>query len=338
MVLERIKKILTRKRALTLLNQFSRGKVLVVGDLMVDHFIWGSVSRISPEAPVPVVDVTKESLLLGGSGNVLNNIISLGGQASLTGVIGKDDMGNWLRRKLKESDVDTRGLIVEMKRPTTVKTRIVAHHQQMVRFDRESKKKIDPASTQKILHHVEDIKNEIRAIIVSDYNKGVISERLLNGIQEITAGCSIPICVDPKQNDFSIYRGVDVLTPNHHEAARALGLDQINGSEAPPEEIIYAGAMDCLRRLNIKALLITRGEEGMSLYEKDGNVVHIPAVAKEVFDVTGAGDTVIGVFALSLAAGAAFREAAALANHAAGIVVGKIGTATVSRDELQRVL
>jgi D-glycero-beta-D-manno-heptose-7-phosphate kinase len=336
--LERMKKILSRKRGLDILKRFDRSKVLVIGDIMVDHFIWGSVSRVSPEAPVPVVEVAKESLLFGGSGNVLNNIIALGGSPSLAGIIGKDEMGDWLCRNLKDIDVDTRGLIVEKGRPTTIKTRIVAHHQQMVRFDRESKRKIDGTSLQKMLNHIENLKNEVRAIIISDYNKGVVSETLLNGIRKINFGHSAAICVDPKQNDFSLYRGVDVITPNHHEAAHALGLERINGSEAPSAARISREAIDCLKRLDIKALLITRGEEGMSLFERDGNVIHIPAVAKEVFDVTGAGDTVIGVFALSLAAGASFKEAAVLANHAAGIVVGKIGTATVSRDELQRVL
>jgi D-beta-D-heptose 7-phosphate kinase/D-beta-D-heptose 1-phosphate adenosyltransferase len=331
-------KVLSRKRAFDLLDKFSGAKVLVIGDLMIDHFIWGSVSRISPEAPVPVVEVARENLLLGGSGNVLNNIIAMGGQAYLSGVIGKDSMGKWLVEKLKESRVDTEGLIIENGRPTTVKTRIVAHNQQMVRFDRESKKKIAPASLQKILNHVAKIKNEIHVIVVSDYNKGVVSEALLKGIREITIGSSIAICVDPKQNDFSIYRGADVITPNHHEAARAMGLEQINGSDAPSEDEIGREAMACLKNLDSRALLITRGEEGMSLFEKDGKRIHIPTVAKEVFDVTGAGDTVIGVFALSLAAGASFKEAAVLANYAAGIVVGKIGTATVTREEFQRVL
>lgn len=336
--MERMRKILSRKRGLEILEQFDRSKVLVIGDIMVDHFIWGSVSRISPEAPVPVVEVARESLLLGGSGNVLNNIIALGGRPSLAGIIGRDDMGAWLVRKLKEIEVDTGGLVTEKGRPTTLKTRIVAHHQQMVRFDRESRRKISAAGTRKILDHIEGVKDEVRAVIVSDYNKGVISESLLKGIREITSGNPVTICVDPKQNDFSLYRGVDVITPNHHEAARAFGLEQINGSEAPSETRIAKEAMNCLKRLDIKALLITRGEEGMSLFENGGRVIHIPAAAKEVFDVTGAGDTVIGVFALSLAAGASFQEAAVLANHAAGIVVGKVGTATVSREELQRVL
>lgn len=336
--MEKKKKILTRRRGLELLDKFNSARVLVVGDLMVDHFIWGSVSRISPEAPVPVVEVSKEDLLLGGSGNVFNNIVSLGGQALLAGIIGKDPMGDWLVRKLKASGADTMGVMVEKGRPTTVKTRIVAYNQQVVRFDRESKKKIDPAGVEKILKHVAQMKNEIHAVVVSDYNKGVVTGRLLKGLREIVGDRSIAICVDPKQSDFSLYRGVDVVTPNHHEAARALGLERINGGSAAEQARLGKEAVGCLKRLDIKALLVTRGEEGMSLFERDGNVIHVPAAAKEVFDVTGAGDTVIGVLALSLAAGATFREAAVLANHAAGIVVGKIGTATVSREELQRVL
>lgn len=208
----------------------------------------------------------------------------------------------------------------------------------MVRFDRESKRKIAPADIRRILDHVDSIKNDIRAIVISDYNKGMVSERLLAGIREIAFENSIPLCVDPKQHDFSLYRGVDVITPNHHEAARALGLERVNGGDVKSELNLRRETASLLEKLDIKAMLITRGEEGMSLIERDGSCIHIPAFAKEVFDVTGAGDTVIGVFALSLAAGAAFREAAALANHAAGIVVGKIGTATVSREELERVL
>lgn len=332
------KKIVGGKRAKEIVENFSNARVLVIGDMMVDHFIWGKVSRISPEAPVPVVEVKRESYLLGGSANVLHNVIAMGGKVFASGVIGDDARGAWLVRELKRMKVDTGGVVEEEGRPTTVKTRIVAHSQQMVRYDRESRQPIRTGSVQKILKYIEKIKNHLGAVILSDYSKGVISETLLNGIREVTAGNPIMTCVDPKQSDFSLYRGFDVITPNHHEAQRALGIEDINGNPAGREMRIRRAVGDLLNRFELKALLVTRGEEGMSLYERGGAVTHIPAVAREVFDVTGAGDTTIGVFSLSLAAGASFKEAAFLANQAAGIAVGKVGTATVSKEELMRTL
>lgn len=332
------RKIVSGRRAKEIIGNFSNARVLVIGDMMVDHFIWGRVSRISPEAPVPVVEVKRESFLLGGSANVLHNVIAMGGKVFAGGVVGADARGAWLVRELKRMGADTGGIVEESGRPTTVKTRIVAHSQQMVRYDRESRQSIRPGSIQKIIRYIAGIRSRIGAVIVSDYSKGVISEALLNGIREVTSGNRLATCVDPKQNDFSLYRGFDVITPNHHEAQKALGIEDINGGPGGREAEIRRAVGELLERLELKALLITRGEEGMSLYEKGGAVTHIPAVAREVFDVTGAGDTTIGVFSLSLAAGASFREAAFLANQAAGIAVGKVGTATVSREELVRSL
>jgi D-beta-D-heptose 7-phosphate kinase/D-beta-D-heptose 1-phosphate adenosyltransferase len=331
------KKIVSTKRAGEIIRNFSLANILVIGDMMVDHFIWGKVSRISPEAPVPVVEVGRESYLLGGSANVLNNIISLGGKVFVCGVIGDDEMGKWLLKVLKSMKVDTRGLVTEHGRPTTMKTRIVAHSQQMVRFDRESRHPIHPDSIDKVLKYIHTIKNNLAAVVVSDYNKGMISRRLLEGLHGITSGSGIVVCVDPKQSDFSLYQGCDVITPNHHEAQQALGIEKINGLQGKDARVRSA-VKQLLDKFQLKALLITRGEEGMSLYEQRGQMTHIPAVAREVFDVTGAGDTAIGVFALSLAAGASFREAAFLANQAAGIAVGKVGTATVASEELMRAM
>ncbi len=323
-------KILSRKRAGEIMDRFDKARVLVLGDLMVDQFVWGRVSRISPEAPVPVVDVLSESLLLGGCANVLNNIHSMGGNVLVSGVVGSDAMGSWLLEELQRMGVDTEGLIVEPGRPTTLKTRVVAHHQQVVRFDREKKAAVGMKSADRVLRYLEKVSKGLGAVVISDYGKGMVSRDLLKGIRKILEKEKVFLCADPKVNDFSLYEGCHVITPNHHEAMRALGREGTGD--------IVAVGRELLRKYDVGSVLITRGEEGMTLVERLGEAVHIPAVAKEVFDVTGAGDTVIGVLALAVASGATLREAAALANHAAGIVVGKVGTATATREELRRVL
>jgi D-beta-D-heptose 7-phosphate kinase/D-beta-D-heptose 1-phosphate adenosyltransferase len=329
-----MKKIVNKKRALEIIRNFPRSKVLVVGDIMIDHFIWGRVSRISPEAPVPVVEVQSDNFMLGGCANVLNNIFSLGGKVYATSVIGSDDMGQRLLGEFRKRHIETDGIIVEANRPTTLKTRIVAHSQQVVRFDQESRRSIKPKTVEKIIKYVKNVMDVLDVIVISDYDKGVITKPLMDGIREAISGKGIQVCVDPKQNDFSLYQGFDIVTPNNYEAGRATGMEIMEG-----RDIARLGKM-LLDRFNFRALLITRGEEGMSLFEKDGKTTHtaFPAEAREVFDVTGAGDTVIGVFALCVASGATFKEAAALANYAAGIVVGKVGTATISQDELREVL
>lgn len=327
-------KHLARKRALEIIENFPRSGVLVVGDVMVDHFIWGKVSRISPEAPVPVVDVHKDSMMLGGSANVLNTIFAMGGQVFVAGVIGDDDIGRGLVSQLKARKIGTAGIIVDSDRPTTLKTRIVAHGQQVVRFDHESRRPISEASLRKILAYVKSVRDRIGAIVISDYSKGVVSRGLIEGVRKIAAGTKIFLCADPKQSDFSVYAGVHVITPNHHEAQRAAGMEIANG-----DDLLILGRR-LLEKYDFGALLVTRGEEGMSLFERGRGMPHtfFPAQAKEVYDVTGAGDTVIGVLALSLAAQANLKEATSLANHAAGIVVGKVGTSTVSREELIGIL
>ena len=327
-------RILTKKRALEIITNFSQAGVLVVGDVMVDHFIWGNVSRISPEAPVPVVDVQKDSILLGGCANVLNNIHAMGGKVYVAGVIGADSIGKKLLSELSDRKIETEGIVVKKDRPTTLKTRIVAHGQQMVRFDKEDRKPISQSSINKILEYVKSLRNKIGAIVISDYNKGVVSKELIQGIKKIVDDSGIFICLDPKQNNFSIYKGAHVITPNHYEVQRAAGMEitEANNIEQLSESI--------LKKFAFPALLVTRGEEGMSLFENGRKIVHthFPAQAKEVYDVTGAGDTVIGMLALGLAAKADIKEATCLANLAAGIVVEKIGTATVSQKELIEVL
>jgi D-glycero-beta-D-manno-heptose-7-phosphate kinase len=327
-------RIMTKKRALEIISSFSKAGVLVVGDVMVDHFIWGKVSRISPEAPVPVVDVQKDSILLGGCANVLNTVYAMGGKVYVAGVIGADDIGERLLAELRQRKIETDGIIVENGRSTTLKTRIVAHGQQIVRFDKESRKPIPQKSIDKILEYVKSLHKKIGAIVISDYSKGVISKELIEGIKKIVKDSTIYICLDPKHNDFSIYDGVHVITPNHHEAQRAAGM------EITDENDLLRLGDTLLSKYGFQALLVTRGEEGMSLFERSHKNTHtfFPAQAKEVYDVTGAGDTVIGVLALGLATKASLKEATCLANLAAGIVVGKVGTATVSQDELIQVL
>jgi rfaE bifunctional protein kinase chain/domain len=270
----------------------------------------------------------------GGCANVQNNIFAMGGRVHLAGVVGSDETGRRLLTEFRSRGMDTEGIVVETGRPTTLKTRIVAHGQQVVRFDREERKPVQAKSIRKILSYIESLRDDLGALVISDYSKGVVTRPLLDGIRKVIAGRPIFTCVDPKQRDFSMYQGFDIITPNHYEAGHAAGEEMQNG----PDHIRVG--MKLLQQFDFRALLMTRGEEGMSLFEKDGRIRHtaFPTEAREVFDVTGAGDTVIGVLALSLAAGASFREAAYLANHAAGIVVGKAGTATVTREELKGVL
>jgi rfaE bifunctional protein kinase chain/domain len=331
---EDMKKILNQKKALEIIDRFSRAKVLVVGDLMIDHFIWGKVSRISPEAPVPVVEVDADHLLLGGSANVLHSIHAIGGRGYVSGIVGADKMGKKLVSEFRKRKIDTQGVVVEADRPTTLKTRIVAHSQQVVRFDRESRQPATADSIERMITYIRALRDELGAIVISDYGKGVITKTLLDGIRDLVRDRKIIVCVDPKKSDFSLYEGFDIITPNHHEAGRAVGVERVSR-----ENLIEVGTT-LLSRYRYQALLVTRGEEGMSLFEKNDRIHHtlFPTQAREVFDVTGAGDTAIGVFALCMASGATFREAAFLANHAAGIVVGKVGTSTVSQAELRRVL
>lgn len=314
------------------IERFSQVKALVVGDIILDHYIWGKVNRISPEAPVPVVDVTSESFMLGGAANVLNNIISLGGNVDICGVIGHDETGRRVIQELRGKGVMTDGVIVEDKRPTTKKTRIIANSQQVVRFDRERREKISKDTQMIMLNYIRERIDQFKIIIISDYAKGVITQELVKELSNITSSRSIKIVVDPKPRHFRYYRDVSVITPNSHEASLASGI------EIEDDETLQRAGRRLLDMLNSDAILITRGEHGMSLFERNGNISHVPTTAKEVFDVTGAGDTVVGTFALAIAAGASMIEAAIIANHAAGIVVGTIGATPVERSSLEREL
>ncbi len=310
------------------LQRFPQASLLVIGDLILDHYVMGRVSRISPEAPVPVVHVESETLRLGGAANVFNNILALGGKADLCGVIGADESGRLLLKELGKSRSGRGGVIIDHDRPTTRKSRVIAHNQQIVRYDMEGRQELKGTLQKRLLRYVESRIRELSCIVVSDYAKGVVSAALMTELTRMAALRKIPIIVDPKVEHFSYYKGVTVMTPNHLEATQAAGL---HGDD--DQTINQAGAV-IRQRLGCQSVLITRGEKGMSLYEGEGKSWHLPTQARQVYDVTGAGDTVIGTLALALATGANMREAATLANHAAGIVVGMVGTATVSPKQL----
>ena len=308
--------------------QFSDVKILVIGDLILDEFVWGDVSRISPEAPVPVVWVKSESFMPGGAANVANNVASLGASVYIAGVAGSDERAGILKQGLIEKGINVDGVITDDSRPTTLKTRVVAHHQQVVRIDREKIEGISVEILDKIAAYVKDIIDEMDAIIIEDYGKGVISAKLLKEILRVAKKKKKIITVDPKEEHFSYYKGVTAITPNHHEASQAAGI------KVKDKESILKIGKALLKKLNCESVLVTLGENGMQLFEKKGSVTHIPTVAQEVFDVSGAGDTVISVFTLALALGIEMRDAAYISNIAAGIVVGKVGIAVITQEEL----
>jgi D-beta-D-heptose 7-phosphate kinase/D-beta-D-heptose 1-phosphate adenosyltransferase len=315
-----------------ILNRFSKVKILVVGDIMIDRFIWGKVSRISPEAPVPVVLVDKETFLLGGAANVVNNIHALGGGVSLCGVVGDDEMSQQVFQKLNDMGIAAEGVFVGKGRQTTVKTRIIGHHQQLVRIDRETTEELKGPALRNISEFLKKNMDHFDGMVLSDYGKGLLTKELIRRTIRKAREEGKFVMVDPKVKNFFFYKGATVVTPNSAEASAASG---VIIHDLPT--LRKAGRL-LLRRLNCDALVITRGEEGMAIFEPHQEPFLVPTVAKEVYDVTGAGDTVIGTMALALGAGAGVIEAAKLANYAAGIVVGKVGTATVHRDELMTVI
>lgn len=313
-------------------QRFPQATVLVVGDLILDHYVMGRVSRISPEAPVPVVHVQSESFRLGGAANVFNNILALGGKADLCGVIGADESGRLLMKELGSKRSGRGGVVIDPDRPTTRKSRVIAHNQQIVRYDIEGRHELKAPLQRRILRYVESRLRELSCIVVSDYAKGVVCAGLMSEIIRLAGLRKLPVVVDPKVEHFGFYKGVTVITPNHLEAAQAAG---VHGDD--DQTIDQAGAV-IRQRLGCQSVLITRGEKGMSLYEGEGASWHLPTKARQVYDVTGAGDTVIGTLALALSTGASIKDGAILANHAAGIVVGMVGTATVTPKQLAEAI
>ncbi len=305
----------------------ARPNILVVGDLMIDHYLWGATERISPEAPVQVVDITKETTVLGGAGNVVNNLMALGATVSVASVIGDDSIGREMTMMLKGIGVKTEGLITQAQRQSSKKSRIIASNQQILRYDKESKEPIEDDSVAKILKAVEKDLFLYEMIILSDYGKGVITEVLAQGIITLARSMGKKVLVDPKGLDYSKYRGAHLLTPNKKEASEATGIS------IKDDASLQAALIWLKEECGLERSMITLSEDGIAIFEH--SVKKFPTVAQEVFDVTGAGDTVIASIAFALSAGKSIEEAAKFANHASAVVVGKIGSATATIDEIE---
>ncbi|MCX5667528.1 MAG: D-glycero-beta-D-manno-heptose-7-phosphate kinase [Candidatus Omnitrophica bacterium] len=310
------------------IGNFKNAKVLVVGDLILDEFIWGDVTRISPEAPVPVVWVKRESFMPGGASNVANNLSSLGACTYLAGVIGADERGAILKGELEQKNIDVSGIVVDPSRPTTLKTRVVAHHQQVVRIDKEKVGGLSDDLIRRIIKNTKSIIEKVDAVIIEDYGKGVITPKLLKEIVPFAKERKKIISVDPKEEHLMYYNGITLITPNNHEASKAVGF------EIKDSATLKKAGQAMLKKFKCRIALITLGENGMAVFEKDKPMKHIPTVAQDVFDVSGAGDTVIASYTLSLASGANPLQAAHISNCAGGIVVGKVGIAVVTPEEL----
>ena len=314
------------------ISKFDQCHLLVVGDLMLDEYLWGDVDRVSPEAPVQVVSVNKEEFALGGAGNVVKNIVALGATVSVVGVIGTGRNGRLLLNEFNELGVDTTGIIEEPDRTTTQKTRIIAANQQVLRIDRETNKTISDSTINKVTQFIEDNIDHVDMVLISDYGKGLITKDLLSRVISCAQMHKKMVFVDPKGLDFSKYSGASLLTPNKREAALASGVDIVD------ESSLEIAANKLLQNIHLDKLLITCGKQGMVLFEKNRSPYRVRAEARQVFDVSGAGDTVLAVLGLAVASGLSIKDSVAVANTAAGIVVGKVGTATVSKQELALAL
>jgi rfaE bifunctional protein kinase chain/domain len=315
----------TEQRLREIFKRFVGRKIAVIGDLMLDRYLWGSVTRISPEAPVPVVEIESESARLGGAANVANNIKSLGASPVLIGVVGDDSNGRLLSKIMHENGFDQVGIVVDSSRSTTVKSRVIAHGQHVVRIDREMKSDISSDVSERVLAILRQSIAGFDAVIIQDYNKGVIVKGLIREVISLAIGEGTVVAVDPKFNNFFEYQGVSVFKPNRKETEDALGI-------RITDDVSAENAVRTLReRLECGNVLLTRGEKGMTLLERNGTITHVPTKARRVADVSGAGDTVISTLTLALASGATIKEAAALANFAGGIVCGEVGIVPVDR-------
>lgn len=324
-------------RVRKILSAATKVRAIVVGDAMLDQFIWGHVSRISPEAPVPVVDFDSESFIPGGAANVARNLTALKMPTELFGVVGRDSSATHLKKLLDDHHIGRDGMLANPRRFTSVKTRIVAQQQQMVRLDRETRQDLDAAGTARLLAALEPNLDGTAAVIVGDYGKGVVTQPLLDAIKSLCRKRGIWLSLDPKPVHHLDLRGLSLITPNRREAFELAGIrDTTRNANPLADAHLMLVVKKLLEELKPVLLLVTLGELGMLLCRAGKKPFHIPTRAKEVFDVSGAGDTVIASFTLAIAAGASPVEAAILSNHAAGIVVGKVGTATTTPEELIR--
>lgn len=316
---------------LKIANRFSKPSILVLGDIILDRYLWGEVERICPEAPVPVVDIKRTSRMLGGAGNVISNLRAFGATVSVLSCVGHDVGAEEVKRLLAEIGVPRdEGLIEDSGRETTEKTRVVARHQQVVRFDRETRSIISKTTAKKIFQYLEKRWTDFDAVVISDYGKGMIFPSLFRQIKKLNAIHPKLITVDPKERNMGLYKGVSLMTPNKKEAAFAIG------REIETDDDLREAGEKIIRTLQCENLVITLGAGGMAFFKRGGEFLKIPTFAREVFDVSGAGDTVISTITLALCSGATLSEAIILANSAAGIVVGKVGTASVTPEELKK--
>ncbi len=323
-----MKNMLSINRLIKTIERFNSVKILVLGDLMVDHYVFGETTRISPEAPVPVVDVISETFKLGGSANVANNILSLGGTVFPTGIVGADKNGSWLINEFKTHGGDVSGIIVDNNRPTTTKMRILVGHHQLLRVDYESREAVDSAYANQILNYIRNNINDIDCIVISDYDKGLITKNIIEALVNLKQEKGTKIIVDPKIEHFLDYKGVSIIKTNINNARKVLKM-KVKG-----ETGIRRIASKLLAEFECDTVIITLGKDGLSLLKEDGQYVHIPALARAVYDITGAGDTVTAALALSTSTNASIVESALISNVAAAIKVGKVGTSIVTQDEL----
>jgi len=322
---------LDRRRLERIVADFASVRLLVLGDLVLDEYVWGDVDRVSPEAPVPVVHVRDEQTMLGGAANAARNVVALGGSVDVCSVIGDDAGGRRMAELLKDLGVDPDGLVTAPGRPTTRKTRVVAQSQQIVRFDRETWEPLTPAAGRALLGAISRSVSRVDGVIVEDYGKGVLGRRVAAAAMRRFLAAGVPVTVDPKV-ELAPYRGASLLKPNLREA------EEISGVVVSDRAALDRAVARLRRRIGGGDVVVTRGPDGMSLYQGDGPGMDVPTVAREVFDVQGAGDTAIAALTLALRAGASLIEAAVIANAASGIVVGKVGTATASADEVVALL